>query len=268
LVNEKEETISVCKYDIPYEIKFSGSNTKLEIESFNGIATFENVDAYSITDRLTVKVLEINSMDAVIATENGYARIITTDDVVSWQSNNDCFYFGYSYSPDTQVGLITGGIVEDWGWYFTLLNIGFDGDFEGGYADSKKKYTENGNHYILHDTSGKSAIYMDKTKKFTLVPKGGAHRRIFRNIFSNFGIGLHISLTDKLFSIDNNTPVWYTSTETDFSFLSEIGVTCVFKHIYISGNYEYIFKNNIHSFNLSVGFAGDTERKELVPLAH
>jgi hypothetical protein len=113
LVNDENETISVCRYNIPYKIRFAynrkdpseystsfiasvftlglgflvldwsdcymSDGTQLEVESFNGSMTFKDVDAYRITDRLTVKVLEINGQEAESATQNGYVRITSTN---------------------------------------------------------------------------------------------------------------------------------------------------------------------------------------------
>jgi hypothetical protein len=113
LVNDENETISVCRYNIPYKIRFAynakdpreysqtfiasvltfglgflvldwsdcyiSDGTQLEIESFNGIMTFKDVEAYRITDRLTVKVLEINGQEAEAAAQNGYVRITSTN---------------------------------------------------------------------------------------------------------------------------------------------------------------------------------------------
>jgi TolB-like protein len=109
LVNDENETISVCRYNIPYKIRFTrnkidghvifanivtlgllswgidrnddfhSDGTKLENESWNGSMTFKDVDAYRITDRLTVKVLEINGQEAESATQNGYVRITSTN---------------------------------------------------------------------------------------------------------------------------------------------------------------------------------------------
>jgi hypothetical protein len=39
---------------------------------------FKNVNAYEITDKLTIKVLSINDVDAETALKDGYVRIVTT----------------------------------------------------------------------------------------------------------------------------------------------------------------------------------------------
>jgi hypothetical protein len=109
LVNDQNKVISTIKVDIENTIRFrrtltiedfllsplamifppaglmmffnsltSGINfSKIEISSCEKLAVFKNVNAYDITNKLTIKILSINGIDAETAMKDGYVRIVT-----------------------------------------------------------------------------------------------------------------------------------------------------------------------------------------------
>jgi hypothetical protein len=77
LINENGKIVSRLSFQLANYFHRTGNSVR--IDSNNYTVAFRDVNAYDITDRLTIKILSVNGIPAEEATQSGYVRIIAAE---------------------------------------------------------------------------------------------------------------------------------------------------------------------------------------------